>query len=840
MAKINKLTKAGETIYPATTADAVVHPELKVAVSKLVDEVNVSKVYPKGGTDGTDRYTLETAIAKIPAGVRTVGIKCSFIDDAGTPQTWQYTGGAFTDRKCWLRADGTTINECVPMQHGNIYIQEMYVEGGTSLTPEHTYVISRIARNHPTYGYAVYFKDVDTSKEFYWAFNFSYKEGDFIDATLIYSESVHLRAIINWDKIPMGEYLTGLDLPLTGIFDLSRNAYISSVINGEAFLEIDERLSFVNGKIDGSNTSVSKTFNTNLSSVVGCNFTENIKGNEDVITIEVISGSEHIKPKSFSPMINGEYYYTKQVYVSDYKSYINVDVENLTSFSVNIGIVNQVSVGSVVMQAAFSVHGIKEDISELESKTTELESKTTELDDRMSVLEQETDTPVVTDFDFNPSIHINDNIYAVVGDTLQLFYDSFVHHIAPYSLNLLCSKGKNYVRYWEYTPTPSDVGTTDMTIQLLDIKGKIIEGKSINLITKEAKDPASPTNVLFVGDSLMMSGQQPIEVSRRLKGTAGVATAPVALPLTNFNIKGRKVNADMTVGWEGTGGWSWGSYYSSNGNAGIRFTVSDLSDVRPGSHYTIDGFTQRVEISEINTTLQTVFGIFYGQGDIYKDHGLLPQSGTLSLGDGGGQETITFTAASIETYQPFWNSETEQFDIKNYVDKYCDGHVEYICFLLGTNSVISLDPYTGDIEGVVNSAKTLMRKIHEQLPDTTILVGTEPLKSQNGGLGKSYSAASKADSYSAISFNYKIHKLDDAYRTLEIDNEFSSYVKVVDLCAQTDADYMFPYQEVNINTRMSDFKERRDTDAVHFRNEGHWLAADAWFRALICMNTDTD
>ena len=82
MAKKVKITKGGQTVYPATVMDAVVHPDLRVDSSKLIEEVNVSKIYPTGGIDGTNKYTLETAIAKVPASLRNVGIKCSFLNEA--------------------------------------------------------------------------------------------------------------------------------------------------------------------------------------------------------------------------------------------------------------------------------------------------------------------------------------------------------------------------------------------------------------------------------------------------------------------------------------------------------------------------------------------------------------------------------------------------------------------------------------------------------------------------------------------------------------------------------------------------------------------------------------
>ena len=109
MAKKVKITKGGQTVYPATVMDAVVHPDLRVDASKLIEEVNVSKIYPTGGIDGTNKYTLETAIAMIPASLRNVGIKCSFLDDAGDTENWEYLGGTFTNTASWREYGGREL-----------------------------------------------------------------------------------------------------------------------------------------------------------------------------------------------------------------------------------------------------------------------------------------------------------------------------------------------------------------------------------------------------------------------------------------------------------------------------------------------------------------------------------------------------------------------------------------------------------------------------------------------------------------------------------------------------------------------------------------------------------
>ena len=74
---------------------------MKKNIDNSINEFNISVMYPTGGTDGTDRYTLETAIAKIPGSLRTVGIKCSFLNDAGELETWQWQGTTWFDYTKW-------------------------------------------------------------------------------------------------------------------------------------------------------------------------------------------------------------------------------------------------------------------------------------------------------------------------------------------------------------------------------------------------------------------------------------------------------------------------------------------------------------------------------------------------------------------------------------------------------------------------------------------------------------------------------------------------------------------------------------------------------------------
>lgn len=107
MAEIHKITKNGQTILPATTTDAVVHPELQTPLTSLINEYNVSVLFPTSGIDGTNKYDLQTAInlldEKLAPEQKTVGIKVAFytndLNILGT--TYTYIGDTFTDINNW-------------------------------------------------------------------------------------------------------------------------------------------------------------------------------------------------------------------------------------------------------------------------------------------------------------------------------------------------------------------------------------------------------------------------------------------------------------------------------------------------------------------------------------------------------------------------------------------------------------------------------------------------------------------------------------------------------------------------------------------------------------------
>ena len=100
----------GNKQYPVTSAEAVGMPDgsgnLTNYLDKRVTEYNVSVLHPTSGSGGSNKYTLETAIAQVPAQYRTIGIKCSFLNEAGKPECWKYQGGSWAAASFIKEADG--------------------------------------------------------------------------------------------------------------------------------------------------------------------------------------------------------------------------------------------------------------------------------------------------------------------------------------------------------------------------------------------------------------------------------------------------------------------------------------------------------------------------------------------------------------------------------------------------------------------------------------------------------------------------------------------------------------------------------------------------------------
>ena len=428
-----------------------------------------------------------------------------------------------------------------------------------------------------------------------------------------------------------------------------------------------------------------------------------------------------------------------------------------------------------------------------------------ELDERVDELEA--DSQVV-------SVVMPNRIHAVKGDRIQVFYRGAIECLNPniYNVKALCNVGKTYPRYFHYEASSANVGTSKNLQLIVEGSNGVVKAQgTVPIMTiNTPSSPASNKNVLVFGASVFGSGSITNELRRRLtetSGTTGDRSNPKGLGLSNITFVGRKRGSAYDVPQEATGGWGW-SEYATQGRLAYRFTVSGVVQLHPGDVYS-DG-SHSYTIAEINVT--------DGSGNVRCLGSSAPTStsGTLSLSNGSGDATITYSAYTAESYSPFYNSETHQIDFINYANTYCNGSIDIMVTLCGTNDI-----FGGNIENVATTynsyIKPFIRKYHEQFPNGKFIISTLYLPDMNGGLGASYGAGQTANWWKQAQNNYEFARL--AYE-LEVDSEFSSYVTVANVMHLFDTENLYIYANTPVTNRLPDVKERLGQNGVHPSGSG--------------------
>ncbi|WP_270547419.1 MULTISPECIES: SGNH/GDSL hydrolase family protein [Bacteroides] len=422
-----------------------------------------------------------------------------------------------------------------------------------------------------------------------------------------------------------------------------------------------------------------------------------------------------------------------------------------------------------------------------------------------------------------PTIHIPEKVYAVVGDTLQLFYRSIISclDLKDYDIRFISTKGQSYPRYYEYNPEASDIGTNALTIEIRDSEGNTIVSKEVSLITVPAPvSPLSQLNIATFGDSLSSQGIWQHELERRITSqdeTNGVF--PAGNNLSNISLVGTMVKENTR--YFGIGGWAWENY-ATQGSRGYRFQVSGVTNLVVGATYTQNGVTYT--IVEVNIT--------GGEGNILtrsNSETVVPDiSGTLVRSSTDGDASIAYFSVAPDASNPLWNSDENKVSYIPYINKCTNnGEVGLISFLLGWNILyVDLSPNTSYI-------KTLVETAHEEYPDARIaLIGVQ-LPSLNGGLSANYSQTSPlADLQWLIN---RVHAYNDFITNI---SEEYSYVDYVDVASQFDSENNMMEALFNVNSR-NEKKEYRGTNGIHPSYSGYYQIADVLYRYIVsrfCQN----
>lgn len=410
----------------------------------------------------------------------------------------------------------------------------------------------------------------------------------------------------------------------------------------------------------------------------------------------------------------------------------------------------------------------------------------------------------------------------VVGDTFQLFYVGVVEAPNPYVYDILavCEKGRNYPRYFEYTP--EEEGEHLLTVSVFDA-GKNLLGKGETLLNVvKGKSPEKETNILCIGDSLTAGGHWVSEVNRRLTSNDG---APEGNGFKNFNFIGtcKKDN----VGFEGYGGWKWEDFTreESTTNPSIWVTCKTNKTVEDQHSLWEDdnGNLWQIETIDIG---RLKFNRFKGHT------APRPESGKLThFKNAINKETIEIINTYNEDPNPFYDEESKKVSFIEYCKKHNFRGIDGVYVLLGGNGLIgNTKPYNVFCEDLKEKAKKLIDFIHADYPEAQIKIMMMPVPSKNGGTGASYGAELPyCDDYGLAHY---VMETNMAYEKIALQKEYCEFVEFINISAQFDTDNNYPSTEKNVNTRSAK-KEVIGTNGLHPTIDGYMQIADAVYRNAV-------
>lgn len=410
-----------------------------------------------------------------------------------------------------------------------------------------------------------------------------------------------------------------------------------------------------------------------------------------------------------------------------------------------------------------------------------------------------------------------DEINTVVDDTLELFVTGMVDALNPYNYELYFkgSKGALYTRKYQYTALKSDIGSFNITCDLIDEGGIPQDSKKlkINVLDKPI-NPSSMKTILFIGDSLTENGEYPKEFLRRLTATDG---NPIGNGLTNVQLCGTCFGS-TNVKFEGYGGWKY-EHYMSSSESTTQYWIS-VTTSKPLSY-------QKSVWQDANGKKWVLETLEDNRIKVYRDTTgtyLLPSSGQLtwvSGGDGSANSNIIYSNVISESKNPFWNNDTNKVDMAMYMQKVGVENIDYIYILLGWNEI-------SDLEKALENAGLFLDVLHEQLPNTKItLCGLQPPSSD--GCAMNYGLNYGGFYGRPRIIRERVAEYNKGLNELTKDRDYAFFLH---LGCQYDVEYSSLKKVEPINNRTEETMEI-GSNGVHPGKIGYLQMADAIYRDFV-------
>ena len=440
-----------------------------------------------------------------------------------------------------------------------------------------------------------------------------------------------------------------------------------------------------------------------------------------------------------------------------------------------------------------------------------------EINERLEAIEN-------NDINTPPRIILPDSFDAVVGYKQQLFFRGIIEDLNPlnaYNIKVTGTiDGKQFPRYYEFTPTISGVKT--FTISLYNRNSNLITSKTCNVnISNAGTNPASAKKVLCVGDSLTAGGYWTGELQRMLAQSGGV---PLGLNMSNIELIGT-VGSGVNL-YEGYGGKTWDWYINETLKSDVIFNVTSHDKVSADilSIYE-DSNTNQWKLESITNATTLVFSRL-------NHNQVPPSSGTLTYVSGGVNTSAVIynSFVSEAVINQFWNPLTDELDFQNYISENSFGTIDYVCALLTWNGMGADRALAINHTNLINDAKVFIDKLHSQYPSAKIKLMGIQLPSINGGLGQNYGDGnSNYGNYFGLART--VFGLNLAYQELANDTNYSSFVEFVNVSAQFDNLYNMPYGQTPVNSRSATVEDI-GTNGVHPSTDGYLQISDAIFRNI--------
>ncbi|MBR6729493.1 MAG: hypothetical protein IKL80_04955 [Clostridia bacterium] len=411
----------------------------------------------------------------------------------------------------------------------------------------------------------------------------------------------------------------------------------------------------------------------------------------------------------------------------------------------------------------------------------------------------------------------------VTGDTFQLFYQGIIDAPNPFCYDILavCEKGKNFPRYFEFTP--EEAGEYELTISVFGPAKVLLGEATTHLCVKQPRQPKKPLNILCIGDSITAGGEWVTEASRRLTGTGGT---PDGLALAGISFIG--TCGEGTVCYEGYGGWRWESYFPSQ--VGSMWVVCNTHNKVSEDQHSL----WQDESGNI-WQLETLAGDYLKFNRYMQHDGARPETGTLThYKNATHQEPIQIEKSSQERLSPFYDSETKSINLNAYCK--CNGFsgIDAVYILLGTNGFAEAYaagiPVREHCRNLVAKGKELVALIRSSYKNAKIRIMGLHMPSLNGGTGANYGAVMPyCDDYGLVHF---IMELNQAYEAWTLEPAYRDFMEFINVSGQFDAENNMPCVEKPVNVR-STKTERIGSNGVHPLYEGYMQIADAAFRSMV-------